>query len=68
MRPSIYGPILSELTPLMIEVSLAMAELKIPAEFSLRSNHPMFFFRISVYISLRISVVTFSPRVLAVNF
>ena len=43
---SSYGPILSPPTPLIIEVSEAIEEVKTPAEFSLRSNHPIFFSRI----------------------
>ena len=44
--PSIYGPKLSELTPFTREVSAAIAELKLPTEFSRKSNHPIFFVKI----------------------
>jgi len=44
--PSTYGPILSELTPLIIAVSEAIDEVSTPAEFSLRSNQPIFFIKI----------------------
>jgi len=38
---STTGPRLSELTPLTRDVSEAIAELKPPTEFSLKSNHPI---------------------------
>jgi len=44
--PSTCGPILSELTPLMMAVSEAIDEVNTPGEFSLRSNQPIFFFKI----------------------
>jgi hypothetical protein len=45
---STYGPRLSELTPFRRAVSAAIAELKLPTEFSLISNHPMFLLRIEL--------------------
>ena len=41
--PSNNGPRLSELTPLINAVYVAITALKIPGEFSLRSNQPILF-------------------------
>jgi len=46
--PSIKGPRLSELIPLIIDVSLAIALVRTPDECSLSSNHPKFFYNIFV--------------------
>lgn len=61
--PSICGAKLSVLTPLMIEVSYAIALVKTLVPFSLSSNQPMFFLRIAEYRSCLTFSVTFSPNV-----
>ena len=68
LYPTIYGAKLSVLTPLMIVVSWAIAQVNTLVSFSLSSNHPVFLLRIEAYKLFLTSDVTLSPSKPKENF
>lgn len=63
-NPSKIGPTLSDEAVLTIAVSDAMEDVRMPVWFSLRSNHPIFFYKIFKYRICLSLYVTFSLNLL----